>query len=196
MKRAQGFSLIELVIVIVILGLLAATALPRFLNVTEDAEDATVEGVAGGFAAAVGLVRAAWELDGRPRTNDNGSNTSVVVDNTTIWVDGNTGYPVGLSAAHDVAMDAAACLAVMDSILQSPPRATTATDDDSIDNNRYLVRSLDDDGNGDLCVYYLIATLNKSSLPAAGDFNNDGVGNSFTYQPRTGRVIIFNQNRQ
>jgi MSHA pilin protein MshB len=54
--KQQGFSLIELVIVIVILGLLAATAIPRFLNVTDDAENASVDGVSGGLATAVGCV--------------------------------------------------------------------------------------------------------------------------------------------
>ncbi|MGL4837051.1 MAG: type II secretion system protein, partial [Shewanella sp.] len=58
----HGFSLIELVIVIVILGLLAATAIPRFLNVTDDAKDASVDGVAGGLSAAVSFVRSQWEV--------------------------------------------------------------------------------------------------------------------------------------
>ncbi|MFA0252828.1 prepilin-type N-terminal cleavage/methylation domain-containing protein, partial [Vibrio sp. 10N.261.45.A4] len=53
MKRNAGFSLVELVIVIVVLGLLAVAALPRFLDVTDKAKEASVEGVSGGFATAV-----------------------------------------------------------------------------------------------------------------------------------------------
>ena len=39
MKQQTGFSLIELVIVIVVLGILAVTALPRFLDVSEEAKN-------------------------------------------------------------------------------------------------------------------------------------------------------------
>ncbi len=59
MRNEQiGFPLIELVIVIVILGLLAATALPRFINITQDARIASVQGVAGGLRGAASLAKA------------------------------------------------------------------------------------------------------------------------------------------
>lgn len=59
MKQQQaGFTLIELVIVIVILGILAATALPRFSDLSTDARVAAVSGLAGSIRSAASISRA------------------------------------------------------------------------------------------------------------------------------------------
>ena len=56
MKKEQGFTLIELVVVIVILGILAVTAAPKFMNLQGDARKASLEGLKGSMEGAAGII--------------------------------------------------------------------------------------------------------------------------------------------
>lgn len=95
LKNEKGFTLVELVVVIVVLGLLSAFAVPRFINITTAARISSVNGFAGGVRAAVAVVKAQYMINGT------GTSPVTMADGTTVAV-GTAGTAAGVPTGSAV----------------------------------------------------------------------------------------------
>lgn len=96
----KGFTLIELIIVIVLLGILAVTAAPKFLNLQDDARDSVLQGIAGSLESASSVVYGKALIADAAGTSDASQDVDVGDADVTLVF----GYPAGQTAGNFTAL--------------------------------------------------------------------------------------------
>lgn len=113
MKKANsGFTLIELVVVIVILGILAAVAVPKFFDLSGEADQAAVSGVAGALSSASSINFAAKKAGSSSAVN---ISTATVCDSATLGAIMQGGIPSGYTIANAPAPAVTTCAGTQES---------------------------------------------------------------------------------
>jgi prepilin-type N-terminal cleavage/methylation domain-containing protein len=113
-RKDSGFTIVELVVVIILLGILAATALPRFINIDTEAHEAAFAGVQGSLQTGVSMFHAQWVAQGQPAADAQFGDFNDLRTNAE-------GFPYGLvdnGPGGDVS-DEVDCAAVFTNVLQA-----------------------------------------------------------------------------
>lgn len=159
--KNAGFTLIELVVVIVVLGVLSVIALPKFINLSEDANIAKVHATSGSFKSGINMARAVWatKVGSGPAEN-----LSVFGSDTAGELDFNqTGWPAqhwegGLEASPKLD-NVEDCLSVWVTLFQASEPSASRLNRDTAD-TEYKAQYL----GSNRCRYSLTETTNLAII--------------------------------
>ncbi|MCE9679788.1 type II secretion system GspH family protein [Shewanella sp. AS1] len=120
MKKQNGFTLIELVVVIIILGILAVTAAPKFINLQSDARASTLDGLKASIQGANALLYSKATIAGKEQSLSDSVTIATGVDVATRY-----GYLDGKATTADVAKELEKLLDMQFEVLSGPTVAVT-----------------------------------------------------------------------
>lgn len=189
----KSWSFIELIIVMAMISLLIAFALPRLINIIQQAKQAAIVTISGNFSTAVLSARMQWETDGRPQ---------MAKDNNIVNYDGSVfkltpmtakqsaliGYPFALltsKTANVSQITAQDCVDLISHLLQPAPLATAISADAAMGKYAFFA-TVERQYGEQRCRYYQLATVSNYRFDAI----NVIAGHSFTYIPTQGRVEV------
>lgn len=129
MRKQKGFTLIELVVVIVILGILAATAAPKFIDLTDDAHKAVFTGISAAFKSGVQQVHIAWLIRGNKKAVQNFIEISDPLAGGDLSVN-SAGYPADTRGTSLTLNSKNDCLDVWRAVLDSQDAVVGDDNDD------------------------------------------------------------------
>lgn len=190
----DGFTIIELIVVILLLGILTATALPRFLDVTDEAHDSVVDAVYGGINTGVTLFRAGYYAQGEPA-----GNIAIGSFGDGTLRTNKDGYPMGTTSDADGVIDELAdCVEVYNALLQTGRPSivadtnmiTTAVDADDIVGGTvdFLAIRTSSAADVEKCYYAYTGQYASAALAVGGSDTSPII----IYDSTNGSVVLTN----